>query len=231
MVLAAGLIPVGWLSGCAGLSTEHARKHLPQPGVVDCHQPRELQMVSMPPYVVEPPDELEVSVRPAHADLNLTTVKVQADGNLNLSFAGDVYVAGLTLEQTEQKITLHLNRLAAARNERATYQVAVRLATGSQSKFYYVVGTVTTQGRFPVTGNETVLDAILMAGLKSNSIPEKAYLVRPHPAGGPDQILRIDWVAIKERGDTITNYQIFPGDRIIVPGGRPPGLLSALLGG
>jgi polysaccharide export outer membrane protein len=224
------LIPVGWLSGCAALSTEHARNHIPQPGVVDCHQPRELQMVSMPSYVVEPPDELEVSVRPSHVDLSLTTVKVQADGNLNLGFAGNVYVAGLTLEQTEQKIAQHLNRLAAARNERATYQVAVRLATASQSKFYYVIGTVTTQGKFPVTGNETVLDAILTAGLRSNSIPEKSYLVRPHPAGGPDQILRIDWVGIKERGDTLTNYQVFPGDRIIVPGGKPPGLLGTLMG-
>ncbi len=24
------------------------------------------------------------------------------------------------------------------------------------------------------------------------------------------------------------NYQVFPGDRIIVPGGKPPGLLSVM---
>ena len=94
-----------------------------------------------------------------------------------------------------------------------------------------MLGTVTTQGRFPITGNETVLDAILAAGLRTNSLPEKAYLVRPHPAGGPDQVFRIDWFGIKERGDTLTNYQVFPGDRIVVPGGRAPGLLSTLLGG
>ena len=76
-----------------------------------------------------------------------------------------------------------------------------------------------------------IFGAILAAGLRTNSLPEKAYLVRPHPAGGPDTILKIDWFGIKDRGDTLTNYQIFPGDRIIVPGGKPPGLLSTLLGG
>lgn len=228
---ALAMLALGTLSGCAGLSTEHAKRHIPQPGVVDCRQPRELQMVSMPPYVIEPPDELELAIRPVMPDMNLSTVKVQADGNVDLGFLGDVYVAGLTLDQAEQKIATALNQNAAARKERTGYQVSVRLVNGTQSKYFYVLGTVTTQGKFPITGNETVLDAILTAGLRTNSIPEKSYLVRPHPAGGPDQILRIDWIGIKERGDTLTNYQIFPGDRIIVPGGRPPGLLSTLLGG
>jgi len=225
------LLPLCAAAGCSGLRNAHATKHIPHPGLIDPHQPRELQMVSMPPYVVEPPDELEITVRPAVADLTTTTLTVRADGNIDLGLLGDVYVAGLTLDQTELKIAQHLSARYSGRGPRPAYQVSVRLSNGTQSKSYYVLGTVTTQGKFPVTGNETVLDAILTAGLRSNSIPEKAYLVRPHPAGGPDQILKIDWVSIKERGDTLTNYQIFPGDRIIVPGGRPPGLLSTLLGG
>ena len=107
----------------------------------------------------------------------------------------------------------------------------MRLSAGSQSKVYYVMGTVSTQGKFPVKGNETVLEVILAAGLKSNSVPEKSYLVRPHPTGGPDLVFKIDWCGIRDRGDTTTNYQIFPGDRIVVPGTRPPGLISTLLGG
>ena len=102
------------------------------------------------------------------------------------------------------------------------YRVSVRLATG-QSKYYYVIGTVATQGKFKANANDTVLDAILQAGLKSNSLPEKAYLVRPHPLGGQDQVYKIDWFGIKDRGDTLTNYQVFPGDRIVVPGTKPPG--------
>jgi polysaccharide biosynthesis/export protein len=226
-----GLVPL--LAGCQS-GANHTAKHVPQLGIIDPHQPKELEMVSMPVYIVEPPDELEISIRPALPDVNLATVDVQPDGNVDLGFAGDVYVAGLTLSQVELKIAQHLQAVAAAKGDataKGPIEVSVRLVNGSQSKFYYVLGTVTTQGRFPISGNDTVLDAILAAGLKSNSLPEKAYLVRPRPNGAADQILKIDWQGIKERGDTTTNYQLFPGDRIVVPGGKPPGLLSTLLGG
>ena len=224
------LLPIA--TGCQ-IGANHANKHIPQLGVIDPHQPKELEMVSMPPYVVEPPDELELSIKPAVPDFTLTTVVVQADGNVDLGYPGDVYVSGLTLAQVEQKISQHLRAYSASRGRevREPIDVSARLVNGSQSKNYYVLGTVSNQGKFPSTGNDTVLDAILTAGLRSNSLPEKAYLVRPHPNGGADQILKIDWCGIKERGDTTTNYQVFPGDRIIVPGGKPPGLLGSLLGG
>ena len=217
---------VSTIGGC-GMTN----RHNVQPGVVDPHQPRELEMVSMPPYTIEPPDELEISVRPSALELPLTTVTVQADGLVDLGFAGDVYLSGLTLEQAEQKVAEHLEPLATQKKVKGPLEVSVRLVNGSQSKFYYVMGAVTTQGRFPIVGNELVLDAVLQAGLRTNSTPQKAYLVRPHPPNGQDQVLKIDWDGITKRGDTMTNYQILPGDRLIVPGGRPPGLLSSLFGG
>jgi polysaccharide export outer membrane protein len=216
----------GSMTGC-GMTG----KHQPQLGVIDPHQPRELEMVSMPPYVLEPPDEVEISVRPASMEMPLTTATVQADGVVDLGFAGDVYLAGLTLAQAEQKVAEHLDPIARSKRVREPVEVSVRLVNGSQSKFYYVIGAVTSQGRFPIVGNENVLDALLAAGLRSNSQPQKAYLVRPHPPDGKDQILKIDWDGIKNRGDTLTNYQIFPGDRLVVPGGRAPGILGSLFGG
>ena len=156
---------------------------------------------------------------------------VQADGNVDLGFAGDVYVSGLTLAEAEERIAVQLNDAARRQDTKPSkpYRVSVRLATG-QSKYYYVLGTVATQGKFKANANDTVLDAILQAGLKSNSLPEKAYLVRPHPLGGHDQVYKIDWFGIRDRGDTLTNYQVFPGDRVVVPGTKPPGLISSLLG-
>ena len=135
------------------------------------------------------------------------------------------------MTEVEERIALHLAGLPKDKDSdtKENYQVSVRLSN-NQSKYYYVVGAVGNQGRFKSTGNETVLDAILLAGLRSNSLPDKAYLARPHPAGAPDQILKIDWFGIRDRGDTLTNYQIQPGDRIIVPGTKPPGLLGSLLG-
>jgi polysaccharide export outer membrane protein len=216
--------------GCHGIGRRHHERKIPQYGCIDPEQPRELDMVSMPPYVVEPPDELDIAVRPEVADL-ISTVTVQADGNIDLGFNGDVYVAGLTLDQVETKIAQQLTAKAGANRPRAPYQVSVRVTNSGSSKTYYVIGSVKNQGRFPITGNDTVLDAILTAGLLSQSLPEKSYLVRPHPAGGADQVLKIDWFGIKDRGDTLTNYQVLPGDRIIVPGGKPPGLLQSLVGG
>jgi polysaccharide export outer membrane protein len=230
-LLACAWVGLALGGGCSGLGARHHAKKIPQLGVIEPCQPRELQMVSMPPYVVEPPDELEVSVRPAYPDLTTTTLPVQMDGNIDLGFVGDVYVAGLTLEQIETKVAQQLNTLAGRQAPKGGYQVSVRLVNGSQSKSFYVLGAVTTQGKFPITGNETVLDGILQAGLRTNSMPEKAYVVRPHPAGGPDQIMAVDWFGIRDRGDSLTNYQLFPGDRIIVPGGKPPGLISTLVGG
>jgi polysaccharide export outer membrane protein len=229
LALALAIGPCLAPAGCGALD-DHRERKIPHYGAYDPGQPRELKMVSMPPYVVEPPDELEVSVRPATLDLPLATVTVRQDGVIDLGFSGEVYVAGLTIPEAELKIAQSLAPLAARRNVREPIQVSVRLVNGSATKQYYVLGTVTTQGSFPLTGSETVLDGILRAGLRSNSLPEKAYLARPHPAGGPDQVLRIDWERIK-MGDTFTNYQLMPGDRIVVPGGRPPGLLSTLFGG
>ena len=227
----ASLVVFPAISGCHGLARQHEVKSIPQYGIVDPNQPGELRKVSQTSYIIEPPDELEITVFPAFPDWSPSTFTVLADGNVDLGFAGDVYVSGLTLVEAEERIAAQLNELARNQTNRPSrpYKVSVRVAT-NQSKYYYVIGAVATQGRFKSNANDTVLDAILLAGLKTNSLPEKAYLVRPHPLGGPDQVYRIDWCAIRDRGDTVTNYQIFPGDRVVVPGTKPPGLLSTLLG-
>ena len=219
------------VAGCHGFARKHEAKSIPQYGTIDPSQPGELRKVTQTPYVIEPPDELEITVQPTPAAWNPVSFVVQADGFVDLGFAGEVFVYGLTLREAEERIGEQLNDNARRDEPRANvrHRVAVRLAAG-QSKYYYVLGTVANQGRFKVVGNDTVLDAILQAGLKTNSLPDKAYLVRPHPLGGPDQVLKIDWFGIKDRGDTLTNYQLFPGDRVVVPGTRPPGLLSSLLG-
>jgi polysaccharide export outer membrane protein len=225
-----GLAVATSAAGCHGMARKHEVNHIPQLGTIDPHQPAELRKVTLPTYVIEPPDELEITVKPTIATWPSPTYTVQADGVVDLGFWGEVYVYGLTLIEAEEKIALQLNSLRATEEPGSTarYHVSVRLANG-QSKYYYVLGTVQSPGRFKVVGGETVLDAIVQAGIKSNSLPEKAYLVRPHPVGGPDQVFKVDWIGIKDRGDTLTNYQLAPGDRVVVPGTKPPGLLRSLL--
>jgi polysaccharide biosynthesis/export protein len=231
------VLGVAVASGCSTMARKHEASRIPQYGVIDPHQPRELHKSPYPPYMIEPPDELEIAIRPPLPDGTPSSFVVQPDGFVDLGFAGDVFVAGLTLADAEERIALHLTDQRKARagdrddgQANQPYEVSVRLAN-NQSKFYYVLGAVGNQGRFKSTGNETVLDAVLLAGLRSNSLPDKIYVSRPHPAGGPDIILKVDWFGVRDRGDTLTNYQLQPGDRVIVPGTKPPGVIGSLLGG
>ena len=90
--------------------------------------------------------------------------------------------------------------------------------TSYNSKVYYVQGDVLQPGRLPVTGNETVLDAINYAGgLLPSAAPQNIRLVRPAPPGACcEQVLPVNYAAIINAGDTTTNYQLLPGDRLVV---------------
>ncbi len=223
------LAMVHGIGGCKALD-KHRNKKVPQPGQYDPYQPRELNKVSLPAYIIEPPDELEIAVRPATLDLPVSNVIVRQDGVVDLGFLGEIYINGLTVPEAELKIAQHAAALASAKKVTEPIQASVRVVSGGRSKQYYVVGAVAAPGAYPITGNEMVLDAVLKAGLKRNSLPDKAYLARPHPQGGPEQLLRIDWECIL-RGETFTNYQLMPGDRVVIPGGREPGLAQTFFGG
>ena len=89
--------------------------------------------------------------------------------------------------------------------------------TAYNSKNYFILGDVQRIGRMPWTGNETVLDALQYAGgLLSAAEPKDIRLVRPARGGKPARVYKVDLDAIQNRGDVMTNYQIFPNDRLIV---------------
>ena len=115
------------------LGDRYHESKIPQYGCIDPNQPRELQMVSIPAYVVEPPDELELTVKPAVPDLTVTSVTVQTDGNIDLGFPGSVYVAGLTLDQVETKIAQTSKPRAGRQRPRGPYQVSARLVNGTRA--------------------------------------------------------------------------------------------------
>ena len=89
------------------------------------------------------------------------------------------------------------------------------------SKVFYVItegaGLGDNVRRVPITGNETVLDAI-SAGQRPVAGVEQADLDRAARAGrfGCEQILPVDYEAISRGGSAATNYQIMPGDRVFI---------------
>ena len=84
------------------------------------------------------------------------------------------------------------------------------------SKVYFVQGDVGSPGRLPITGKETVLDAINYAGgLIPTAEPSDIHLYRPARGGKAAKDYRIDLAAIL-RGEAKANLQIFSDDRIVV---------------
>ena len=140
---------------------------------------------------------------------------VRPDGRVSLGIYGDVYVAGMTLPEVSDAVKQHLEA-----NDIHDPKVAVDVAAYN-SKQYYVItdggGFGEAVARLPYTGNETVLDAISQI----QGIPEvsskKIWIARPAPAGsGSAQILEVAWEDIAALGQTATNFQILPGDRIYI---------------
>jgi polysaccharide export outer membrane protein len=207
----------------------------PEEKIAKSNLPREFTKVSMPDYVVEPPDLLVVEVLEALPGRAVTGERlVKPDGRISLGFYGEVYVAGLTTDEIKEKIVLHMRKFVPDEvlglNEidpkdgkvkevppRESNRVFVDV-TAYNSKFYYVQGDVAAPGRLPITGNETVLDAINFAGgLIPTAAPNNIRLVRPAPPGACcEQVLPINFSAIVSGGDPTTNYQLMPGDRLMV---------------
>jgi hypothetical protein len=91
----------------------------------------------------------------------------------------------------------------------------------SNSKFYYILTEGAGEGdnlmRIPITGNDTVLDALSQVRGLSRVSSKRIWIARPAPGRlGCEQVLPVDYAAITKGGDTATNYQVMPGDRVFV---------------
>lgn len=143
---------------------------------------------------------------------------VGPDGRVNLGTYGAVYIAGATIEQARDAIEQHLSEHL----EDPEVYVDV---LAYNSKVYYVITQDGGQGdsviRSPITGNETVLDAVSNIGGISQFSSSRLWIARPAPNGvGCQQILPVNWEDITEGASTATNYQLMPGDRLFIAADR-----------
>jgi polysaccharide export outer membrane protein len=172
----------------------------------------ELSKQALLDYYIEPGDRL--LLEPVKLDSEFQSTgdqQVMVDGSIDLGKFGRLRVAGMTVEEVESLIT---RRIAEMEGEAEI--VNVQLTETNASKVY-VLGAVGSPGTYDLKGRETVLDAILLAGgLTSKASPCNIIFVRPT---GPCEcrfVQRICFRQITQLGDTTTNYQLQPGDRIVV---------------
>lgn len=251
LLTAGGLASAGCVhTGQAPLITNHHAGPpvmVPPPGTV----PTELGKVTLPEYVIEPPDVLRIEAylisRPedrkdekdakdAKTGEELRSLPLQPvfgeytvrpDGTVFLGIYGSVPVAGNTLQQAAMTIRELLRKQVYPPTGVNEKNMIVLLdVTQYQSKRYYVIldggGNGEQVTPFPITGSETVLDAVAnVNGLHSVASKRNIWVARRCPVPGqPEQILPVDWVGITQHGVTATNYQIMPGDRVYVKAQR-----------
>ena len=141
---------------------------------------------------------------------------VGPDGTVNLRQYGTLHVAGKTVTE----IRVELNRYLSRYFDSPDASVDVRQFN---SKVFYVITEGAGMGdnirRVPVTGSDTVMDALSAVNGLSQVSSATVWVARPAPGGfGCEQILPVDYEAITKGASSATNYQIMPGDRVFVAG-------------
>ncbi len=139
---------------------------------------------------------------------------VGPDGTINLRQYGTLHVTGKTVTE----IRLEMQKLLSQYFDSPEVSVEVRQFN---SKVFYVItegaGLGDNVRRIPVTGNDTVLDALSAVDGLSQVSSADIWVARPAPGGfGCEQILPVDYDAIARGGSSATNYQLMPGDRVFI---------------
>jgi len=136
------------------------------------------------------------------------------DGTINLDTYGTVHIGGKTLTEAKVAIERHLSQFLDS-------PIVSIEVLAYNSKVYYII----TQGaelgdnvaRMPITGDETVLDALSQVGGISQISSVKIWIARPAPGNvGCEQILPISRDDISRGEATDSNRQVMPGDRIYI---------------
>lgn len=106
-------------------------------------------------YIVQPGDLLTISVW-REKDLQ-SEVAVRPDGGINFPLAGDIMVAGKTIEQIQKDIAAKLTKYVPD-------PVVTASVKQSQGNKIYVVGKVNKPGEFVSNRTIDVMQALSMAG-------------------------------------------------------------------
>jgi len=173
--------------------------------------PRELEKEPLAAYTVEPGDVLLIQPVELDSPIRLPGDQpVMPDGTINLGKYGQHVVMGRTVLEIEAIVK---NAIQMPKAGAITVRIVSR-----QSKVYYVLGAVNSPGVFMLSGRETVLDGIVAAGgLTDNASRNNIILARPSRPCSCRTVLPVCYRNIVQLGDTTTNYQLAPGDRIYIP--------------
>lgn len=166
-----------------------------------------------PDYVVGPGDSLTINMWGGASQTITRTI--DRNGSLMLPEAGEVQVAGLTLERAQDAID------HALRQQFRNAQITVTIAR-LRSVRVYVVGDVQTPGGYDIPSLSTVLSALYAAG--GPSAAGSLRVVRHYR--GKQLIAEIDLYDFLLHGVHSTDDRLEAGDTLVVPPAGPQVAIS-----
>ena len=165
--------------------------------------------VSAIEYRIGIPDTVGISA-PRILEIDGETQQIQPDGKINLRLLGEIKVVGMTAKEIAAKLEVLLGRFYV------DPKVSVRIV-GYRSKVFYVHGQADAPGPRPYTGRDTLIDAVLDAGVGFMSWTSRVSVTRPSHDGTPAQTLLVDIDKMLKTGDWSENILLEPDDIVFIP--------------
>ena len=169
-------------------------------------------------YIVGAQDVLKVTV---FDEPQLSgTFRVDADGSFTYPFVGRLKAVGQTLRSIEGELTA---RLADGYVRKP--QVAIEVEQ-YRSRSVFIVGEVRTPGKYPLSGEMTLMEALAQAGSTTASAGSEVLILRPEGRGGESELnpgatpanrtTRVN-IADLQAGRLANNVTLHEGDTVFVP--------------
>ncbi len=165
------------------------------------------EAVSRDAYIIQPGDVLTVSVW-REKDLQ-NEVTVRPDGGINLPLAGDIVVAGKTIEQIQKDIAANLIKYVPN-------PVVTATVKQSQGNKIYVVGKVNKPGEFASNRIIDVMQALSMAGGLTPYASENNIKILRR-VNGEQKTFRFKYSRVEKGEDLEQNIILQGGDIVVVP--------------
>jgi len=157
-------------------------------------------------YIIGADDTLRVTVW-KEPDMSVM-LPVRPDGKISIPLLDDVQAAGMTPMQLAASIREKLKKYIA--DPRVTVVV-----TAMNSQRIYVLGEVLHTGAMPLLPHMTILQALSSAGFTQFANLKGIYLLRMQD--GQQVKAKFNYKEAVKGGDPAQNYELKPGDTIVVP--------------
>lgn len=160
-----------------------------------------------PKYGLKPGDTLEISVW-READMS-REVRVRPDGGISFPLAGDMYVAGQSVEQVRAELNLRLKRFISE----PEVAVAVKETAGNT---FFVIGKVNKAGEFPLRGSVDVMQALSMAG-GTATFAQLSDIKILRRTGNVQEAISFRYTEVEAGRRLEQNIVLKSGDVVVVP--------------